>query len=202
MVDGSAYPIHLLNDEVSIYTYINPEHRWEIDVTIEVPENITAKELEAVKQRIIYNTPDFKVRFRVTDKQGYPITIKKDEPMTAATYRKKPVEIQAMRFGGTFMTDDFRLLSWMADNLYPMLIGDYTKPDTLRYHDQVIEDDSRPDKGVYIDPTNGNLMIRTLEGDMRAAYGDYVIKGVQGQFYPCKPDIFEATYERMGVRDE
>lgn len=39
------------------------------------------------------------------------------------------------------------------------------------------------------------LIIKTLEGDMMAKCGDYIIKGVQGEFYPCKPDIFEATYE-------
>lgn len=38
------------------------------------------------------------------------------------------------------------------------------------------------------------LYIKTLEGDMLVSHGDYVIKGVQGEFYPCKPDIFEATY--------
>ena len=40
-----------------------------------------------------------------------------------------------------------------------------------------------------------HLRIRTLEGTMRAEVGDYIIKGVQGEFYPCKPDIFAATYE-------
>lgn len=39
------------------------------------------------------------------------------------------------------------------------------------------------------------LIIHTLEGDMRADEGDWIIKGVKGEFYPCKPDIFEATYE-------
>ena len=42
---------------------------------------------------------------------------------------------------------------------------------------------------------NKFLTIETLEGDMKAQFGDYIIKGVQGEFYPCKPDIFEATYE-------
>jgi hypothetical protein len=37
--------------------------------------------------------------------------------------------------------------------------------------------------------------ISTLEGTMRADKGDYIIKGIQGEFYPCKPDIFEATYD-------
>ncbi|MFE4203205.1 hypothetical protein [Aneurinibacillus aneurinilyticus] len=39
------------------------------------------------------------------------------------------------------------------------------------------------------------IKIQTLEGVMIASLGDYVIKGVNGEFYPCKPDIFEATYE-------
>lgn len=40
--------------------------------------------------------------------------------------------------------------------------------------------------GIYVD---------TLEGDMLISVGDFLIKGVRGEFYPCKPDIFEATYE-------
>lgn len=39
------------------------------------------------------------------------------------------------------------------------------------------------------------LVIPTLEGNMIANPGDYIIKGIKGEFYPCKPDIFEATYE-------
>ncbi|WP_025910677.1 hypothetical protein [Priestia flexa] len=39
------------------------------------------------------------------------------------------------------------------------------------------------------------LTIETLEGEMRALPGDFIIKGVNGEFYPCKPDIFEKTYE-------
>jgi hypothetical protein len=40
-----------------------------------------------------------------------------------------------------------------------------------------------------------SLSIRTLEGDHTASMGDWVIKGIKGEFYPCKPDIFEMTYE-------
>jgi hypothetical protein len=39
------------------------------------------------------------------------------------------------------------------------------------------------------------LVIETLEGDMRADIGDWIIRGVKGELYPCKPDIFEQTYE-------
>ena len=42
---------------------------------------------------------------------------------------------------------------------------------------------------------DGFLKIDTLEGVMVASFGDYIIKGVKGEFYPCKPDIFELTYD-------
>ncbi len=42
-----------------------------------------------------------------------------------------------------------------------------------------------------------NLYIQTLEGDMRVMPEDYVIKGISGEFYPCKPDIFLQTYEEV-----
>lgn len=41
------------------------------------------------------------------------------------------------------------------------------------------------------------LYIETLEGQMEASTGDWIIKGIQGEFYPCKPDIFELTYEQV-----
>lgn len=45
------------------------------------------------------------------------------------------------------------------------------------------------------DLRNGNLYIHTLEGVMTVDVGDWIIRGVAGEFYPCKPDIFAATYE-------
>ena len=42
---------------------------------------------------------------------------------------------------------------------------------------------------------NGQLVIATLEGPLHASHNDWIIKGVKGEFYPCKPDIFAATYE-------
>lgn len=46
--------------------------------------------------------------------------------------------------------------------------------------------------------TNTELDIHTLEGTMHANVGDYIITGVHGEIYPCKPDIFEETYEEVG----
>lgn len=46
-------------------------------------------------------------------------------------------------------------------------------------------------------PEPASCEIKTLEGTMTANTGDYIIKGVQGEIYPCKPDIFEATYEKV-----
>ena len=116
-----------------------------------------------------------------------------DETIKPKQYMKKPIVVEAMRLvGGASETQ--QVVNWLADNLYPMLVGDYTKPETLRYHDQDEKDFSRPDKGVYIDPASGDLIIRTLEGDMRARYGVYIIKGIHGEFYPCDVAIFNSTY--------
>lgn len=43
----------------------------------------------------------------------------------------------------------------------------------------------------------GEIIIPTLEGDMITSVGDYIIKGVNNEFYPCKPDIFDKTYEEV-----
>lgn len=83
-----------------------------------------------------------------------------------AKYRKKPVVIEAMRF-----YDDAETLTKLSD---------------------FMNDDIRVD---YKDPSKPVLKIKTLEGIMTASTGDYIIKGVKGEFYPCKPDIFEQTYE-------
>lgn len=84
----------------------------------------------------------------------------------ATSYRKKPVIIQAMQF--TRDTAD-AVFAWVNQ-----------EGATL---------------GWWEDRRHVTLTIPTLEGDMTASEGDYVIRGVQGEFYPCKPDIFEAAYE-------
>ena len=48
-------------------------------------------------------------------------------------------------------------------------------------------------------PVVVDMQIRTLEGNMSVSVGDYIIKGVQGEFYPCKPDIFKETYETVSM---
>ena len=51
------------------------------------------------------------------------------------------------------------------------------------------------DNNVY--KYNGCLFVKTLEGTLNANVGDYIIKGIKGEFYPCKPDIFKKTYEEV-----
>jgi hypothetical protein len=48
---------------------------------------------------------------------------------------------------------------------------------------------------IYADENSDDLIIKTLEGEMHASRGDWIIRGVKGEVYPCKPDIFEATYD-------
>ncbi len=50
-------------------------------------------------------------------------------------------------------------------------------------------------RGVIYDPVKRQVEIPTLEGTMVGQMGDWIITGIQGEHYPCKPDIFEATYE-------
>lgn len=108
-------------------------------------------------------------------------------------YRKKPVVIEAAQLSGG-NGRCMEVAYWMVDSGYPWLVGDALKPETLRYKDN---GEIPVDKGIWIAPADGSLMIRTLEGDMKADLGDFIIKGVKGEFYPCKPDIFAATYEAV-----
>ena len=105
---------------------------------------------------------------------------------------KRPVEIKAMCVEGT-VSDRHQVYTWMVNNGYPQLFGNALNPEEL--YDPALGKEVRPTKGIWIDPENGSFMIRTLEGDMRVDYGDWVIRGVAGEFYPCKPDIFNQTYK-------
>jgi hypothetical protein len=84
-------------------------------------------------------------------------------------FRKKPVVIEAVQFVGN---------NAMEVNAFT---GGKSCPtdESLTHHDW----------------ERKQLVIPTLEGDMIASYGDWIIRGVKGEFYPCKPDIFAATYE-------
>lgn len=98
---------------------------------------------------------------------------------TAIKYRNKPVVIEAMLLDGT-SAEVHAVYQWIEKNTQ----GSF---DPLA--------DEVPKSGVSIDPATGFLLIATLEGIMHAKPGDYIIRGVKGEFYPCKPDIFAATYE-------
>ena len=83
-------------------------------------------------------------------------------------YRKKPVVIEAIELKNT-QESILECLNFIGDN-------------TSLTTRQTFEE------GIFIG---------TLEGTHLASFGDYIIKGVQGEFYPCKPDIFKQTYEKV-----
>ncbi|QYB01456.1 hypothetical protein I1A62_29940 [Rhodococcus sp. USK10] len=89
--------------------------------------------------------------------------------MPAQKFRKKPVEIEAMQWDGD-VRPRHPLTAWIRENG-----GEYT--------------------WTAGDPQR--LAIVTLEGEMVAMPDDWIIRGVKGEFYPCKPDIFAATYEAV-----
>lgn len=92
-------------------------------------------------------------------------------------YRKKPVEVEAMQWD---CTDErfVELQNWGgADTFVLEYVATNTGGGDPRWFDR--------------------LSVRTLEGPMAASEGDWIIRGIQGEFYPCKPDIFAATYEAV-----
>lgn len=88
-------------------------------------------------------------------------------------FRKRPVVVEAVQW-----TNDTRGVSLNA---------------VWRMKDS-LGDDGRSHITFAADGSPA-LLVKTLEGDMRAEVGDWVIKGVKGEFYPCKPDVFASTYE-------
>jgi len=108
--------------------------------------------------------------------------------MTVARYRKKPVEIEAIQWDGTNFAE---LAMWGA----PALQTDALEWD---YHAgaYVLPDGRFASLGVG-GMQSGCLVIPTLEGEHLARPGDWIIRGVVGEFYPCKPDIFDDTYEEV-----
>jgi hypothetical protein len=89
-------------------------------------------------------------------------------------FTKKPVDIEALPFDGS-QTSAIGIVAWANANDFDGIM-------------------SRPYEVTGPDGPTFALEVTTLEGVMLAKPGDWIIKGVQGEFYPCKPDIFEATY--------
>lgn len=99
--------------------------------------------------------------------------------MTATMFRKRPVTVEARQLTGN-TSHDHDVYLWVEKNT----LGSFDP-----YENEI------PASGISIDPGTGQLLIATLEGVMHAKVGDWIIRGVAGEFYPCKPDIFEQTYE-------
>lgn len=96
-------------------------------------------------------------------------------------YRKKPVEIEAVQWDGT------------ADAATPIIDWALEGGVSINYH--------CPDGDACRRDTHV-LLIQTLEGAMSALPADWIIRGIRGEFYPCKPDIFAAIYEAVEAEGE
>ena len=108
---------------------------------------------------------------------------------------KPTLEVKAMCVEGT-LGDRHKVFAWMLDNGYPKLVGNASNPEEL--YDPALGKHIRPDRGLWIDPHQGDFMIRTPRGDIRVEYGDWIIRGVAGEFYPCKPDIQSLGKPNLG----
>ena len=87
-------------------------------------------------------------------------------------YRTKPCEIEAIKWDGTNLEE---IKEFVGDCLIYNIVDTAWEVGKGKPH--VI------------------MKVHTLEGDMEATAGDYIIKGIRGEFYPCKPDVFEKKYE-------
>lgn len=106
-------------------------------------------------------------------------------------YRKKPVVIEAERVP-ELPTSPFEAKGGYAVSAY------VDKCVAIAEWCGGVSHMMRNEEDFPSDPDYVNhILISTLEGDMKALPGDYIIKGVSGEFYPCKPDIFDKTYERV-----
>jgi hypothetical protein len=96
-----------------------------------------------------------------------------------AQYRKKPVVIDAVQFTKE-IAESGNVFRFQYDHDGKVVVSDFV---------------------IYSNvgnvPNEKSLQITTLEGTMRASVGDWVIRGINGEFYPCKPDIFDKTYEAV-----
>lgn len=99
-------------------------------------------------------------------------------------YKKKPVVIEAVQWDGKNLMEIECFRKGGSLQGFRKSIAENTK-EFFRWdeYERIVEE-----KG---------LRIQTLEGEMKADIGDYIIKGVNGEFYPCKPNIFEKTYEEV-----
>lgn len=100
-------------------------------------------------------------------------------------YRKKPVEIEAFQYDGDLINSK----------------GEYYVPEwavEAYLNGIMFYGCGRDDNEEYIE----ELFIKTLEGTHHVSVGDYVIQGIKGELYPCKPDIFEKTYELVDEVEE
>jgi hypothetical protein len=92
------------------------------------------------------------------------------------SYRKKPIVIEAFQMTKERRYDNAEWPAWL--------------------HEAWNLEAGRP--GSLFNVNGGSdLFIQTLEGTHSVGWGDFIIQGVQGELYPCKPDIFEATYEKV-----
>lgn len=101
-----------------------------------------------------------------------------------AKYKRKPDTVDAFKWtGGPDQTED---PEWIVEKM---------KSGEVRIYTETEEEHTYDDNKPIVAVAAIWMEIETLEGTMRADQGDYIVKGIKGEIYPCKPDIFEANHE-------
>jgi hypothetical protein len=103
-------------------------------------------------------------------------------------YRKKPVVIDAIQWTGVNVQE---VLGFLAE-----MVIKFKKPAQVTENSIIVEEVTKIQFDLTAKP-HIRLTIATLNGDMAVDHGEFVLCGIQGEIYPCKADIFEATYDKV-----
>lgn len=124
---------------------------------------------------------------------GATTTDQETHMSTPRTYVKKPVAVEATQWDGT-PNGAASIINWVLAGTESATYVGVGEPHPLRRKEETFDDGLTDRRSVKYDAPPF-IVIHTLEGSMRADEHDWIIKGVQGEFYPCHPGIFTATYE-------
>lgn len=114
--------------------------------------------------------------------------------MIVGKYRKKPVTIEAVRWNPDEDADGLRIRAQAIVDWINGLSGDAHVRDRAWMEEEGID----VAQFIGVEGLTHSISIATLEGDMFALPGDWVIRGVEGEFYPCKNSVFQVSYTSVG----
>jgi hypothetical protein len=166
----------------------NPPSLGQLREFVAACEGLDDNTSVSVEKGSLSESGTYNCSFSVRIEEELVATIEGGHGSMVSRYRKKPVEVEAMRYDGPgHVAGRQSTLQREAEEFEQ--VRKFIGPTFTTVH---------VGSTTHGGPEQYAPAIRTLEGVMRIDPGDWIIRGVKGEFYRCKPDIFEATYEPVG----